>query len=509
MKQLRPYQVEAVNNVLTDLRTNKMVAVVMPCGAGKTLCMCHVANEVLKSNSKDSVVIMSHLSILIKQTGAVMKDNYGVGYGILKATEIPKPSDRLVLTTMQSFKSLDKIMMWGGGPTVKLLICDEAHYLGTNSYNNILAKFPNAKVLAVTATPFRKNKLMSNMFDKVSFTISTQEMIDQGYLVPPKLNYIKFDTEDMVVMAKQISSIHRAKLTGHKMIVYLRSIDDCNLIRNLLIDDGIRAESVTSKLVDTARETILDNFKNDTPDSASILLTVDVLTAGFDSPNVRSIVMPYKVNSVVTYLQRVGRGLRTDKDKTYCDVYVGGASPAVIAGYWEKYQKEALSLGKRRVRDESINDRLEYLEMNKELMSKSEIVWTKEVCDSAKLMRKLGLPSLASMVMNMDFPQDLLKFIVACPPPKSKSTLPSTPAQKSFLASVGLPMVERKDEASFLLNRFKQMSGRIQSWETCPTGIHAGKLWNEVPHVYKQIVLRGHDSDIKKSYIEWTKKIRR
>lgn len=508
MKELRPYQVEAIENVVKDFANNRTVAIVVPTGGGKSLCMCDIANRVIQKDKDACVVVISHISILIKQTGMVFFNDYGLDSDVLKADVLPSQDANIVLTTMQSFRNFDKIMAWGGGHKVKLIIVDEAHFMGAASYTKIMSMFPSARVLAVTATPFRKNKYMTNLFDKVSFTMSTQELIDMGYLVPPKLSFFRFDLEDIGVMSSQVASIYKTKHTNKKMIVYLRSIEDCNTMRNLLVDSGIRAEAVTSKLVDKEREVVLEKFRNDTEDSASILVTVDVLTAGFDSPNVASIVIPYRVSSIVTYLQRIGRGLRPFKGKSHCDVYVGGSSPKIIDKFWEKTQKAALQLGMRKVRDETIKDRLEYLEANKEMMSKSEVVWNKHVCDLAKQIRRSGLPNIANMMTDMDFPKELLEMMVKNPPMKAKSQLPATYGQKSFLHAIGYPTDVMKDEATYLLNRFKESSGRIQSWETVPSGRFKGKLWNEVPHAYKQIIMKGQQSDVRRSYIEWSQKVK-
>lgn len=511
MKTLRPYQTDAVVSTLNRLDTDRITAVVMPTSAGKTLCMCHVANAVLKENSDNAVVILSHLSVLIKQTMNVMSEEFGTECHILRADVIPPEDARVVVTTMQSFRNIDKIVSWGGGSRVKLLIVDESHFLGTNSYTKILEMFPNAKVMAVTATPFRKNKLMSNMFDSVAFTISAQELIDQKYIVPPTLRYYRFDTENIVAMSRQVATIYKENHNGHKVIVYLRSISDCNTMRNMLVDAGIRAEAVTSKLTDVSRETVLEDFKNNTTSSASVLVTVDVLTAGFDSPNVRAIIMPYRIGSVTTYIQRIGRGLRLDEGKTDCKVYVGGDNPRIVKGFWERINKKALALGERKKRDETITDREEYLKENKELMSKQEITWNKAVCDMAKDMRKMRFDNIAKSIMAMDFPKEFLDKIVSTPPHKQKSYEPATDGQKRFLYSIGFAEISKnctKQEATYLLNRYREIQGRVQDWEVVPMGLHKGKMWGEVPHVYKKFVLDGRDGDLKKSYLAWKERIK-
>ena len=339
--QLREYQDDCIEGIRGSfIRGSQKVAAVLPTGSGKTTIFGAICDKFLGKGTGERVVIVSHLGLLTSQTGDRFKEEWGIDSGVFQATRYPRKEDRCIITTMQSFRERAKIESWVSRNHFKsndidrlkvaLIIVDEGHLFGNDSYEKIMDMFPNAKVILFTATPFKSNKLMTNLVDEVAYTISIQELIDQGFLVPPKLHMTPFDLTDQANIFSTIAHIYNQKHKGHKAVCYLKSIAEAKLCRQIMIDMGISCEAVTSKLTGEKRDKLLEAFrKGEGPD---MLTTVDVLTAGFDSPNLRAIFMPYKVGSVTTYLQRVGRGLRPYTDKTHCDIYVGNKAPNIKIG---------------------------------------------------------------------------------------------------------------------------------------------------------------------------------
>jgi len=458
-------------------------------------------------------VIISHLGLLTSQTGDRFREEWGLASEVLQASRLPSAKAQTIITTMQSFRSKEKLLKWAdklsfGTGTLErldigLIIIDECHLVGNNSYTDILSMFPNAYVIGFTATPFRQNKLMTNMFDEVAYSVSMQELIDQGFLVPPKLHLTPFDTEDMADVASKIAEIYSKKHKGQKAVVYMRTIEEANLLRNILVDCDISARAVTSELTGKPRDELLKEFRSG--GGPAVLTTVDVLTAGFDSPNLMAIFMPYKVGSVTTYLQRVGRGLRPYDGKTHCDIYAGSNSPGIESGFWEKITRQILNAGRT-----DYDNMLDVLELGKNDYSEEEYLWTQDVVRMAKEAKAKGMHKLFDMIVTKQFPDAMLNLMLDTPPCTTKKNAKTkmTKGQEKYLKGIGLYAEGlTKQEASSILWNHKLSKGWTPPKdEVIQEGKHKGKHFSQVPPMYWKVISK-YPNETYRAYKRYKNKI--
>lgn len=409
--ELREYQKAAIGAVITDLADNAKVGIIMPTGAGKTEVFTAVTDRFLQDHPGKSVLILSHLSLLTEQTSERFKLRAPhIPLGIFQADKVPSITNRVVIGTMQTSrdeKKIDHMKMVQMYP-VGLIIVDEAHYLDNPSYNKVISYFPDAKIIGCTATPFRAGALMTSYFDKVSFSISLQELIEQGHLVPPKLIEVDLGahptTDDrMAIVAK----LYKEREAGKRALIFMDSIDSAKQMRNVLDHHGVKARAITSELVGEARDEILRDFRAGKID---VLTTVNVLTAGFDSPNVEAIFMPFATQSPVTYLQRIGRGLRPcpEVGKTECRIYVCGDAPSIKRELYKTLHQAVLEKGSKKAGSTTFLEDAEYNDYD----PSSEIyIWTQQVVHTIKKMEAIGMERLAKMLNEKRFPPKFLRDI--------------------------------------------------------------------------------------------------
>lgn len=497
------------------MKGNKRVMVVSPTGSGKTTIFGKMVRDFIDKNEMDRAVIVSHLGLLTAQTGDRFKEEWDVNSGVLQADKFPHILDRVIISTMQSFRSKEKVekyakrVSYSGGISnllIKLIIVDECQRMGSDSYDSILEMFPNAHVIGFTATPFRENKLISNMFDDVPYTISMQELIDKGRLVPPLLHHVKFDLLDEAHLFSQIVKLYKENMDGEQMVVYLKTIEQAENLRNIFVDNKVTCSAVTSKLKGKVRDELLKNYKKG--DGPMVLTTVDVLTAGFDCPNLGNIIMPYKVGSVTTFLQRIGRGLRTFPNKTHCNVYVGSDSPTIESGFWEKITRQCLEAGKKEY--DTYNDDLEYL---KGVVDEEIYTWTKDVVAMAKEVKKHS-DNIYRLINEKQFPPELLDRFVDSPPVvHGLNKAKATKQQINYLEKNNLPTGVTKQEASAIINSHQVASGfkKYDNWEIVQGGKYKGVPFEQVPKQYwNSLRWRGHKSskDLIKSRDEYNRRIK-
>lgn len=463
--------------------------------SGKTEVFIEVCDRWV-TKTKTAVLILSHLGLLTTQTFKrfeLRKPHLKIGK--LQAGVYPRKDADVVIGTMQTGRAENhsNILEAKLTKSVGMIIVDEAHYLYCNSYDKIFAKWPHAKILGVTATPFRNRQLMTGFFESIAYSISLKELIDQGYLVPPELHQIKEKGTDPTETLAQTVQIYAQEQPTSPGIVYVDTIANASLIRQMFETVGIKARAVTSEITGQEREDIFESFNEG---KTQVLCNVNVLTAGFDSARVRTIFMPFGVSSPTQYLQRIGRGLRIQPpDKTRCDVYVFGNAPMVASGLYQKYQTEALT-NKTEDRQETVYDDLEFGDLSAEQYN-----WTMEVVKACDKLKEYGQERLANLLARKEFPRkfmaNITELMKRLPPIQQQygTNEPCNTPQQEVLTKGGFKREDvqtwTKEEASLIIGIM--LAPHTKSLTNCwivPTGPHAGKHIKDVPWAYKSIVAK-------------------
>ncbi len=471
----------------------------LPTGAGKTEIMAKTASDWKADNRDKAVLVLSHLSTLTDQTAERFKLRAPkLTTSILRGKQRPSMLADVVVSTMQTARSAKHIQELKAVMCreIGLLMIDETHMLPTSSYDQIQAHFPGVPLIGYTATPFRQRKIMTNVFDKVSFSISLEELIAQGFLVPPELRAIPAQGQTPTEVIAQTLALYEAQEHGHHAIVYMRTVEDAKTLRNAFESIGVRARAVTGDVTAGARKDIFQSFaKGET----KVLCTVDVLTAGFDAPQVETIILPYKIKSPTQYLQRIGRGLRKAPGKTCCRIYAFGDSPTISQKLYEKMQELALKAGSQTGTRETFTDELNYNFWEPE----SEVyTWTQTVVDAIERMEKLGMSTFAQALDHKTFPpqfmrsiQELLRRLPERRTPLPHGTKPATEAQRALLFEAGfssdLCQAMNKAEASMMISTLYNHANNAPKQQAAfivQDGKYKGKHIAELPHAYRTIV---------------------
>ena len=136
---LRPYQIECVNAVLTDLQTCRAVVAIMATGAGKT----PTAIEVMCQMPRPALCL-AHRGELLDQARDKMAA-FGIVPDLEKAEAQASMDSPVVLASVQSLQNsrLERFP----ADHFKFIWIDEVHHAPAISYRNILAHFAAAKSL--------------------------------------------------------------------------------------------------------------------------------------------------------------------------------------------------------------------------------------------------------------------------------------------------------------------------------------------------------------------------
>lgn len=514
---LREYQSRLVVSIFVSLaQGHKNVLVVAPCGAGKTICFVKATEEYIRQAADDEcVLILSHLSLLTEQTKEKFERFSNLPVGVLQASTYPDSNDRVVVSTMQSARDFDKVYQWldRAKKRVGLIIVDESHRKFNASYNEIFDTFKGVPRVDFTATPFKKSRLVASSYDKVAFSISLAELIEQKYLVPPILNTIEFNSKESEERVAVVMRLYQEHEVGKAVIVFMRTKQECALTADAFNNVGIKAMAITDDIVGEKRQNAFEKYDNGELD---VLISVEVLTAGFDAPRCECVFM-FGTENPATYLQRVGRALRPeDADsvkpehkKQNARIYCFGDTPTIKSGELEKIHEWTMK-PKTREECENIDEYLDQMEFADDTESE-EYRFTKQVARVCQMAQRLKMNTLASLIFKQEFPDRFLGKIVNHmdefePLRNGKSY--ATDKQKDFCVSLGMnrEVADKinRNEAALFIESIKGKRKVVDDGGVIKAGKFAGKHVNQLPWAYVSMVTKKWpDSPVAKQIREY------
>ena len=336
---LRPYQQQAKEEIFKKWDEVDSVMFQMPTGTGKTRLFTSIINDIKKYGVEHHkvipILIVAHRVELIEQISKSLGD-YKISTNIIASGK--KKVLPFVNVYVASIQTLTHYQNSTFAKNIKaqFVIIDEAHHALATTYKKLWAMYPEAKMLGVTATPWRMNhQSFTDLFDKLVLSMPVKEFINQGYLAPYKYYSLKSDSVihktiddieldrfgeyressmeekmDIGSIRAQLLNSYQALAKGKKGIIYAINITHAKHICEEYELAGYNVVSIDSKTPAEVRKKMVDKFKNGGID---IIVNVDIFSEGFDCPDIEFIQLARPTRSLVKYLQQVGRGLRTNK----------------------------------------------------------------------------------------------------------------------------------------------------------------------------------------------------
>lgn len=254
----------------------------------------------------------------------------------------------VVTNVQQLTTNVDKWLNKFSPDYFDMIIVDEAHHNAADSWQKVIEHFPKAKILNLTATPFRSDQ-KEVTGDRV-YRYSFKSAVAKGYIkrlaasyVSPKEMTITFKGEndpktyslDEVLAMKDKdwfsrgiamsdesnksvvdNSIQKVELLRnessikHQIIAAAMSISHADKLKLLYEERNYEAAVIYSKnMTEEEQQAVIKRLRNNELD---VIINVQMLGEGFDHPqlSVAAIFTPYR--SLKPYLQFVGRVMRVN-----------------------------------------------------------------------------------------------------------------------------------------------------------------------------------------------------
>ena len=358
---LYPYQRQVLRDILNTLSTpEKRVIAHLPTGAGKTRIAAHAACRLLNNDDRENslVIWLASTEELCEQAADTLATAWeylgqreiGIHryWGNQKINLRNLPSGFLVtgLAKLRASANSDVTLLAHLASCASAVIFDEAHQAIASTYEFVTEQLCSTRppLLGLTATPGRTANLteadyrLADMFNRNKVSIDPRGhdspvtyLIHNRYLADPRFIPIDIDSDvairnpqsGMDYSSADLDRLGRdqnrtskiAELADNavkrhpRTIVFCPSVESAENCHSIMLERGVHSAVVTGKTPGDDRQALIEKFKS-ADRKHMILFNYGVLTAGFDAPRTRCVIIARPTTSLVLYSQMAGRAMR-------------------------------------------------------------------------------------------------------------------------------------------------------------------------------------------------------
>ena len=314
VRTLRPYQTEAIAAILDALNRMDRILLSAATGSGKTIISAELARV-----TDLRILFIADASELVYQARDKISAWIGEEVGVEMAGSKAAGFERVIVGTTQSM--CRRLKNWNRDD-FDLIIIDEAHRNTLGAMAQKVLNFFNAKVVGITATPFRSDKQqLGTYYEDIVFDIGLAKLIPQGYLAPITVKQIPvsidlrdvgtragdYREEDLDEAITPYLGACADMIIEHaptrRVVAFLPLIKTSQHFCEICRGKGLNAVHVDGK----DRESLHTDWQ--------VICNSALLTTGWDEPSVDCVLILRPTKSLVLYSQMVGRGTRIHPGK--------------------------------------------------------------------------------------------------------------------------------------------------------------------------------------------------
>jgi len=356
------YQQDLIDSILTMIeKKERKFLLQLPTGAGKTRVLIEALVSYIKStdcfSNGRNILWLAHSEELCEQSLETCehvwshKGNSNLCIARLWGSynhNILEIRNHFIFATLQKLYSLMKRcdpLYAFIKRNIDIVIIDEAHKSLAPTYKSLLKDLSkNSTLIGATATPGRNSDASDNLrlarfFNKnlLTSTFPTNPITylrQKGILSRLEQHFIETDIDVFLsdfqidndnfqlessskIMSLLANSKERNRIIIESVINEVRNnspciVFSCSVAHSLLLScafalSGFKARHIDCNMNKGNRRGAINSFKKGEYD---ILINYGILSTGFDSPRIKTVVITRPTNSIILYSQMIGRGLR-------------------------------------------------------------------------------------------------------------------------------------------------------------------------------------------------------
>ena len=316
----------------------------LPTGSGKSHIVAALCKEAIQTWPETRILMLTHVKELIEQNAEKMRDHWpnaplGIYSAGMRRRDIGEP---ITFAGIQSVRNkADQI------GHVDLVLIDECHLVShkqEGGYRKLIDDLtsinPALRVIGLTATPYRLGHGYITdepaLFSDIIAPVSIEELIFKKHLAPlrSKLTNHKLSVDgvhkrggeyiDSELQAAVDTDDHNVSvvdevisLAGDRRswLFFCAGVRHAHNVADILTARGITSACIVGDTPKAERERIIAGFKFG---EIRALTNANVLTTGFDHPDLDLIAMLRPTLSTGLYVQMAGRGMRPKSHADHC-----------------------------------------------------------------------------------------------------------------------------------------------------------------------------------------------
>lgn len=331
------------------LSGQKRALLVSATGTGKTYASAFAVREMFAGNlvAKKKVLFMSHREMINVQAEKSYRSVMGNAFrtaqlsGNSQDMSVIKSAD-MVFATMNMMAKDDFRTRNFVPDEFSVIILDECHRSGSESYQKIIDYFTPQFLLGMSASPDRTDGFdVYSLFDhNIACEIRLQTALENDLLCP----FHYFGIQDLKVNGSQVdvndfndlTSGERVKniidvaeyygFSGERVkgLVFCSRRSEAETLSAMFnsIDKKnsgrkYRTVALTGNDSEAARRKAVKMLAADSGEVLDYIFTVDIFNEGVDIPEINQVIMLRPTESAIIFVQQLGRGLRKAKGKEY------------------------------------------------------------------------------------------------------------------------------------------------------------------------------------------------
>ncbi|MGD0277077.1 MAG: DEAD/DEAH box helicase family protein, partial [Syntrophales bacterium] len=334
------------------------VASLLPLGLAKGRLLVIAPNITINNGLYEAMDITNRPKCFWRKAGVLSNDQmtFGPLACTLETGNITEAEKChiVIINVHQLAKNIEKWLLQFSDNFFDMIIIDEAHHSEAESWKKVLERFPGAKIIHITATPFRSDR--QEIDGELVYRYSFRSATIKGYIKRLKASYVapseielsftdelwrKYSLEEVIIFKEEewfsrgvtltslcnqyiveasLEKLEELRQTGtrHQIIAVACSINHARDIRKLYSERGYAADIIHSNQDQEEQQKVLSALKNGTLDC---IVQVQMLGEGVDHPllSVAAIFHPFR--TLAPYIQFVGQIMRVivQNDPTHPD----------------------------------------------------------------------------------------------------------------------------------------------------------------------------------------------
>lgn len=330
-------QIDFIKNINRILENGENKALLISAtGTGKTYASAFALREI---NPRKALFLV-HREQIAKQAIESYKKIFGKTkkLGLLSGNSKEYEADYL-FSTMQMM-SKEEVYKRYKEDEFDVIVIDEAHRIGADSYQKLIQYFKPRLLLGMTASPERTDgfDVFKEFNHNIACEIRLQQALEENYLCP----FHYFGITDLEINGETINEeievkdfnklvseervnyiLKQIKYYGYSGdnvngLVFCSSKKEAKILSDKFNEKGYATIALTGEDSQEKREEAINRLTaKNTKEKLDYIFTVDIFNEGVDIPEINQVIMLRPTESPIVFVQQLGRGLRKAENKEY------------------------------------------------------------------------------------------------------------------------------------------------------------------------------------------------